>query len=314
MHDMIEVTSLSPLLSSLLVLVILLSGSYLAAVLHQLPVFNSQDRKWGWMLLEPIRQGALLMCQELSCTERPDMLLWAVAPATYAAVAACALTVVPIAAFTAVADVRTGIVLFGAAEAIAIIAVFLHGWSPNSHLALIAGYRFVALGLSYELLSMFVLIAAALPAESLQVSKIVVSQADVWNLVRQPLSLPLWIVVTLGVTFTGPLNLADSTDLASGTALEISGRHLLLWQIARGAMLTVFCAMGASIILGGWLGPVLPGWAWIIIKTVALMVLITWLGRCFTRLPAERAVLFLWTIGLPVAFVHLLLAGIVVLL
>lgn len=313
MPDIAEVTSMNPIVSGLLVPILLFAGSYVVAVLHQL-VAPRRDRSAAVSLLEPIRQGALLLRQELSCTERPDMLLWAVAPATYTAVAACALSVVPLATFTAVADVRTGIVLFGAAEAIAIIAIFLHGWAPNSHLALIGGYRFVALGLSYELLSMFVLIAAALPAESLQISKIVVSQAELWNLIRQPLSLPLWLVVTLGVTFTGPLNLADSTDLASGTALEISGRHLLLWKIGRGAMLTVFCAMGASIILGGWQGPLLPGWVWVIGKTLALMLLVSWLGARLSRLPAERAVLYLWTIGLPAAFLHLLLAGIVTLL
>ena len=313
MADMAAVASLNPLTGSLLVVAILCGGGYLAAVLRQLLAARKSNSATG-VLLEPIRQGALLLRQELSCTERPDMLLWAVAPATYAAVTACALCVVPLGAFTAVADVRTGIVLFGAAEAIAIIAIFLHGWSPNSHLAMIGGYRFVALGLSYELLSMFVLIAAALPAESLQISQIVVSQAELWNLVRQPLSLPLWIVVTLGVTFTGPLNLADSTDLSSGTSLEISGRHLLLWKISRGAMLTVFCIMGTSIILGGWQGPLLPGWAWIMVKTLALMLLVSWIGRRVCRLPAERAVLYLWTIGLPLSFFHLLLTGIVTLL
>ncbi len=266
------------------------------------------------VLLEPVREGCLLLRQKLSCTERPDLMLWAIAPATYAAVAACALTVVPLATFTAIADVRTGIVLFGAAEALAIVALFMHGWSPNSHLALIGGYRFVALGLSYELLSMFVLIAAALPAESLQISKIVVSQKELWNVLRQPLSLPLWIVVTLGVTFTGPLNLADGRDLASGTSLEISGRHLLLWKIARGGMFTVFSAMGASVLLGGWNGPLLPGWAWILVKTLALMAIFTWVGRSLSRIPAERAVLYLWTIGLPLSFLHLLWAGVEALL
>ena len=309
-----EVNTLHPLLSIIIALLILLLGSYFVAVLNQALAARQGEFALATVLLEPIREGSLLLTQRLSCTERPDLLLWALAPATYAAVAACALTVVPLADSTAIADVRTGIVLFGAAEALAIVALFMHGWAPNSHLALIGGYRFVALGLSYELLSMFVLIAAALPAESLQISKIVVSQEGLWNVVRQPLSLPLWIVVSLGVTFTGPLNLADGTDLASGTSLEISGRHLLLWKIGRGGMLTVFSAMGASVLLGGWIGPLLPGWVWILIKTLALMLIFTWVGRNVPRIPAERAVLYLWTIGLPLSFLHLLWAGIEALL
>ena len=305
-----EVNTLHPLLSAIITLLILLLGAYVVAVMNQAFSARQIELTAAMVLLEPIREGCLLLSQRLTCTERPDLLLWVIAPATYAAVAACALTVVPLGDSTSIADVRTGIVLFGAAEALAIVALFMHGWAPNSHLALIGGYRFVALGLSYELLSMFVLIAAALPAESLQISKIVVSQEGLWNVVRQPLSLPLWIVVSLGVTFTGPLNLADGTDLASGTSLEISGRHLLLWKIARGGMLTVFSAMGASILLGGRNGPLLPGWAWILVKTLALMLIFTWVGRRVPRISAERAVLYLWTIGLPLSFLHLLWAGI----
>ena len=309
-----EVNSIHPFLSVILALLILLLGAYVAAVLNQIFSGGKYGLNVSAVLLQPAREGCLLLRQGLSCTERPDLMLWAIAPAAYAAVAACALTVVPLAAFTAIADVRTGIVLFGAAEALAIVALFMHGWSPNSHLALIGGYRFVALGLSYELLSMFVLIAAALPAESLQISKIVAAQEGLWNVIRQPLSLPLWIVVTLGITFTGPLNLADSTDLASGTSLEISGRHLLLWKIARGGMLTVFSAMGASVLLGGWNGPLLPGWAWILIKSLSLMLIVIWVGRNLPRITAERAVLYLWTIGLPLSFLHLLWAGLEALL
>lgn len=308
-----EVVTLHPLLGGLLLPVLLLLGAYTAAVINGFLDRVGRSAADSPLSL-PLRQGCFLMYQHQSCTERPDMVLWGVAPAVYAAMAACAMTVVPLATMTAVADVRTGIVLFGAAEALAIVAIFLHGWSPNSHLALIGGYRFVALGLSYELLSMFVLIAASLPAESLQVSKIVLSQEGFWNVIRQPLGLPLWMVVTLGVTFTGPLNLADSADLASGTSLEISGRQRLLWKIAQGAMLMVFSAMGSAVLLGGWLGPVLPGWAWMGVKTLLLMVLVVWVGRRIGRLSAERAVLLLWTVGLPLSFLHLLLAGIEALL
>jgi NADH-quinone oxidoreductase subunit H len=309
-----DVTHIHPILSIVLVMAVLGVGAYAAAVMKRAFGTGPGGLQWTAAFLSPIREGHILLKQAPNSTERPDMMLWAAAPAAYAAIAACAFTVVPVADRLAVADVRTGIVLFGAAEALAIVALYLHGWSPNSHLALLGGYRFVALGLSYELLSMFVLIAAALPAESLQVSAIVESQAHIWNVIRQPLGLPLWIIVTLGVTFTGPLNLVDGNDLARGGAGEISGRHLLLWRASRKAMLTVFCAMGASVFLGGWHGPILPGWAWILVKTLLLMALISWVGNRLARVPAERAVVYLWTIGLPVSFIHLLLAGIEALL
>lgn len=309
-----DVININPILGTLLALAFMGAGAYAASVMKR--VFSAAPGSPGLAsaFLSPLQEGRFLLKQAPNSTERPDMMLWAVAPAAYAALAACAFTVVPVADHLAIADVRTGIVLFGAAEALAIVAIYLHGWAPNSHLPLIGGYRFVALGLSYELLSMFVLIAAALPAESLQLSAIVESQSGVWNVIRQPLGLPLWIIVTLGVTFTGPLNLVDGTDLARGGAGEISGRHLLLWRVSRKAMLSVFCAMGASVFLGGWHGFFFPGWAWILVKTLLLMALVSWVGNRLARVPVERAVLYLWTIGLPLSFFHLLLAGIEALL
>lgn len=307
-----HVTTIGPLLSPCVTLAVLVLGTVIVHVLDAVLAGAISGRRTAF--LDPLRRAALLLVQRATVTERPDALLWVLAPAIYAAVAAIALCVVPLGEGVAIADVRTGIVLFGAAEALAIVAIFLHGWSSNSHLSLLGGYRFVALGLSYELLSMFVLIAAALPAESLQVSAIVSSQSDLWNVVRQPLGLPLWIVVMLGVTFWGPLDLADAADLGGGTSLETSGRQRLLWQGARGAMLTVMAGMGAAVFLGGPLGPGLPGWAYMLLKTLVLLVLVLGVGHLVGRVQSEKAMRVLWTIGLPIAFVHLLLAGVEALL
>jgi NADH-quinone oxidoreductase subunit H len=209
--------------------------------------------------------------------------------------------------------VRTGIVVFGAAEALAIVAVYLHGWSPNSAFPLIAGYGFVAVALSYELLSMFVLIAAALPAQSLSIGAIVESQHDLWNVVRQPLGLPLWVVVSLGVTFTGPLDVVDGNVLGAGGAAESSGLRRLVWSVGRGAMLTAFAAAGAAVLLGGWQGPLLPGGAWMGLKTSALLVVLVWLGERLAPWPPERFVPLAWGLLLPLAFLHLFLAGVLAL-
>lgn len=306
-------TLVSPWWSPLLALGLLLGGAAVVAVLHAAVGALVAGGARRGSVLEPFARVAWWMRQRATWTERPDALLWVLAPAVYASMAAVALGVVPLSETHAIADVRTGIVVFGAAEALAIVAIFMHGWSTNSHLGLLGAYRFVALGLSYELLSMFVLIAAALPAESLRVSDIVRSQAELWNVLRQPLGLPLWLVVCLGVTFWGPLNVADGGDLAGGTSLEHSGRDRVVWQVARGAMLSVMAAMGAATFLGGWAGPdafgLSLGWLWMFLKTLGVLLLVLLLGHGIGRLPIERAVSRLWTVGLPLSFLHLAWAG-----
>ena len=265
---------------------------------------------WGEAALRPFRRASLLLTQERISTERPDAPAWALAPALYGGLAALAVTVVPLSPTWVVADVQAGIVLWGMAEALAMVAVYLHGWSPNSAFPLIGGYRFVAQAIAYELLSMFVLIAAALPAGSMQMTAIVQAQEGLWNAVRHPPALPLWIVVTLGVAFWGPLRLSDAPELAGGTSAETSGSHRLVWEASRAAMLVAFCAMGAAALLGGWLGPWLPGPVWMILKTLALLVVTLSVGHVLARFRPQRFVKLAWTVLLPLAFLDLAIAGI----
>lgn len=258
----------------------------------------------------PLREARWLADQQVVTTERPDLAAWILAPAAYLGLAVAALAVVPLSAGVAVADVRTGIVVFGAAEALAIVVIFLHGWSPNSPFALVSAYRFVAVALSYELLSMFVLIAAAIPAGSLSIGAIVDSQAGLWNVVRQPLGLPLWLVVSWGVTFSGPLAVVDSADLAGGGGVEDSGLQRLAWAGARAAMLVVFAAAGAAVFLGGWQGPVLPGGVWMGLKTAAVLAVLVVGDISLARMSAQRFVRLAWAVLLPLAFLDLLIAGV----
>lgn len=289
----------------------LATGAYTVAVLDGLvgAVVAGADLSLRDALTGPWRRARLLLVQQPVVTERPDAPLWAFAPAAYLGLAAAGITVVPLSETFVVADVDAGIVLWGAVESLAIVVVFLNGWSPNAVFPLLGGYRFVALALSYTLLSMFVLIAVALPAESLRLSTIVAAQGGLWNVVRHPPGLPLWLVVSLGVAFWGPLNVADAPDLGGGTAAETSGAHRLVWAAARAAMLTAAAAMGATAFLGGPLGPWLPGPAWLAVKTLGLLVVLVTAGHLVGRVHPERVVTVAWTVLLPLAFLDLALAA-----
>lgn len=300
-----------PVVAGTVVAGVLVAGVWVAAAVDSLIASAvAGGRPAGAALTRPVRRAAVLLSQRQTVTERPDVVLWRLAPALYGAMAALIVTVVPLAAGVAVADVRTGIVVVGAAEVVAMAAVYLHGWSANAYPSLVGGYRMFAMGLSYVLLSMFVLIAAALPAESLSVGAIVESQRGLWNVVRQPLGLPLWLLVGLGVAFRGPLSLPDGGDLGGGTAAEVAGAHRLVWEAARYAMLLAYAVVGAAVFLGGHLGPGLPGWAWMAAKTLLLLVVLVGSRHLSARLPVDRVVILVWTVLLPLAFLDLVIAGV----
>lgn len=261
----------------------------------------------------PAREASALLLQRRTSTERPDAALWAFAPALLGALAAAALMVVPASSDPGRPDIPSGIVYFGAAMAMVMVAVYLQGWSANSLFPLVGAYRFVALALSYEMPLALVLIGTALPAESLSVGDIVRSQADLWNVVRQPLGLPLYLIAGVGLAFWGPLNVSDAADLAGGTAAELSGAPLFLWAAARAAVLVAVAAMGAAAFLGGWLGPWLPGIVWMMLKTLALLAVMLLAGHLLARVRLERFVVISWVILIPLALVDVFAAGLLIL-
>lgn len=290
-------------------LVFLALGAALAAVLDAMARAAVAGAPVAQAAGAPFRVGRALLARQTISTEAPDRANWRLAPAWYGALAAVGLSVVPFADGLALVQLPSGIVLWGAVEALTVVVVFLHGWSPNAPFPLIGAYRYVATGLPVMLPSMFALIAAALPARSLDVVAIVESQRGMWNLVRQPLGLPLFLIVGLSLTLRGPMDYADSADLSGGTSAEDSGAARALWQAARLAMLVSFAAMGATVFLGGHLGPVLPGPLWLALKTAIVMALLVALTHLVPRMPVSRMVTLLWVVLLPLSFLHLLQAG-----
>ncbi len=261
------------------------------------------------VLAAPIASAALLIATSRTTTERPDGPGWALAPALLAALAALALAMLPLAPGVAPTDPDTGFVVFSAAIAFVMIAVFLHGWSSNATLPLHGAYRYGAQALSFQIPFLLAMLATALPAESLSLVRIVEAQASLWNVIRQPLGLPLYLVAGLAVTFWGPLNLPDGQDLAGGTSAEDAGIARLLWAGARTAMLVAVAAMGAAAFLGGYHGPVLPGPVWVIVKTLLLLALIVAGGHLFARIRIGQFVLVAWVALVPLALLNVFISG-----
>ncbi|HZD25836.1 MAG TPA: NADH-quinone oxidoreductase subunit H [Alphaproteobacteria bacterium] len=294
---------------------VLAGGAWLAATLDRAALALAAERPVAVAVMAgPWRRGALHLMRQRIRTERPDATNWRLAPAAYLLLAAVGISVVPFAPGFVVADLNAGIVLWGACEALTVVVVFLHGWSPNAPLPLIGAYRYVAIGLPVILLSMFVLIAAALPAGSLSVSAIVDSQASLWNVVRQPPGLLLFLMLGLSLTLRGPFDYADAADLAGGTSAEDSGPAQAAWQAARLAMLVSVSAMASAVFLGGYHGPWLPGPVWMLLKMAVVLAALVAATHMVARLPPARMLTFLWTILLPASFLVLVLVGAEVLL
>jgi NADH-quinone oxidoreductase subunit H len=215
--------------------------------------------------------------------------------------------------FRSLSDLPEGIVWFNAMEALAWAAVWLAGWGPNSTLSLIGGYRFLAQGLAYELPHMLAITTAALGAQSLRVGEVVDAQAGLWFAVWMPVAFGIYLLSAMAMAFWGPFDQPAGHDVAGGAASELSGADRVLFLGGRWLLLVVAAAFSVPLFLGGGHGPLLPGWAWTVLKTAAVLAFLVWARRRLPTLRMDRYLEPAWVVLTPLAIAQALVVAVVVL-
>ncbi|TDC52195.1 NADH-quinone oxidoreductase subunit H [Actinomadura sp. KC345] len=260
---------------------------------------------------EPFREAARLLTMQRRVTVRADMPLARIGVISLPVAAALAALVVPVGEKAAV-DSPVGVVWFNAMEVVAWASVWLAGWGVNSAFALVGGYRFLAQGLAYELPHMFALITAGLAAHSLDLRVIGEAQDGLWFAVWMPVAFAAYLVSALAMAFWGPFGHPVGGDLAGGAALELPGPDRLVFLAGRYGLLTVSAAVAVPLFLGGGSGPLLPGWAWSLVKTSAVLALLVWTRHRLPVLRMDRFMTAAWTVLIPATLLQMLVVGLVV--
>ena len=260
--------------------------------------------------VRPFGEAARLMRQRRRTTIEADRLLWRIGGAGLLVVAALMVTVVPLGEWT-IFDLDVGVMWFNAMDVMVWALVWLTGWGANSAHALVGGYRFLAHGLGYELPLMFALVAPAIAAESLNVGAVAAAQEGLWFAVWMPVAFLVYLLGVAAFSVWGPFAPAIGTDVAGGARAELSGVDRLVFEAGRYSLLAAGAAFAVPMFLGGGAGPLLPDWAWVLVKTVALLAVLVWLGR---RLPAFRPDKFMevgWIVLLPAVLLQDLVVAVI---
>jgi NADH-quinone oxidoreductase subunit H len=260
----------------------------------------------------PLAEVPRLLVAQRRTTLAPDALLWRLGVLTVPVAAVLAVPVVPL-GNRVVADLDVGVVWFNAMEVMTWAALWLAGWGPNAPFALVGGYRFVAQGLAYELPLMFALISAATGAQSLRVGDIVTAQQHLWFAVWMPVAFLVFLASVLAFSFLGPFDYPAARDIAGGVLAETSGVDRLALQAGRWLLLTAGAAMAVPLFLGGGFGPLLPPWAWSLLKTLAVLAVLVYVRRRLPTVRADRYVELAWVVLIPATVAQALVPALVVL-
>lgn len=292
-------------MTTLIFALLLLLGAYLVAVIE------------GWTATGRLRPagpalaGLALLGRESIVPRRPDRLLYEIAPPLVLVVAVLSAAVLPLAPAMIAVDLATGALFVNAAWAYVMVALVMAGWGPNSDYAMVAGWRFLGQAIAYGMLIVMPIAAVAMRAESLGTTAVVESQGEAWNLVTQPLGFGLFLLAALALAFLPPLDLAVAPgELAGGVMAEYSGVRLAVFRLGRLVLVLALSGAVATFYLGGWLGPVLPDWAWMAGKTLAVAGVLLSAGRFVPRIRQDDLFALSWKVGIPLALVNIAWVGI----
>lgn len=291
-------------------------------------------------LLQPIADGLKLFFKEDIIPAQAHWFAFILAPMMILAPAFVSIAVIPFGGdlqFTydgtlyavplQITDLNIGVLFILSMAGLGVYGIVLAGLASNSKYSLLGGIRSTAQMISYELAAGLSIIAVFMLSETLSLRGIVAAQQlplwgieslsfiPNWYIFSQPLAFGMFVISGMAEINRTPFDLPEAeTELVSGFCTEYSSMKYALFFMAEYANMITLSAIGATLFLGGWGGPILPGFVWFLGKVFAFMFFFIWIRATFPRLRYDQLMTLGWKILLPLALANIVFTGVAVLL
>ena len=272
-------------------------------------------------LLQPIADGLKLFCKETIVPAGANKVVFVLAPMVTFSLAVVAWAVIPFDAGMVLADINVGILYLFAISSLGVYGIIMAGWASNSKYAFLGALRSAAQMVSYEISIGFVIITVLLCVGSLNLSRVVEAQKDMWFAL--PL-LPMFVVFfisALAETNRAPFDLPEAeAELVSGYNVEYSSMTFALFFLGEYANMILMSAMTVVLFMGGWL-PIfdiapfnwIPGPIWFFAKISFVLFCFLWVRATFPRYRYDQLMRLGWKVFLPLSLLWVVVtAGVLV--
>jgi NADH-quinone oxidoreductase subunit H len=290
--------------------------------LGYLQVRLGPNRVGTWGLLQPIADGIKSFLKEDIIPINADKPVYVIAPMISFVAALSMFAVIPFGDSVTlfgreiklvIADVDIGILYIFAMGTLGEYGIVLGGWSSGNKYAILGALRAAAQMISYEVALGLIVIGTIILSGSLRLTEIVEAQRDVWFIVYQPFAFLLYIVAALAEINRTPFDMPESeSELACGFNVEYSSMKFALFMIAEYAHLVTVAALTTTLFLGGWLGPILPGPLWFILKTLLIVFIFIWIRGTYPRMRYDHIMKFGWKFLFPAALANVVITAFIV--
>jgi NADH-quinone oxidoreductase subunit H len=239
-----------------------------------------------------------------------DKPVFLIAPAIVVTTTLMSFAIVCFAPYITVVDLGMGLLFFLAMSSLGVYSVMLAGWSSNSKYSLLGGLRAAAQMLSYEVFMGLSLMGVVLMAGSFRISDIVNAQKGLWFCVPQFFGFLIFFVAGIAETHRLPFDLPEAeNELVAGYHTEYSGMKFGMFFVGEYIGITLISALITTFFFGGWLGPVLPGVLWFLIRMFIFIGIFILLRASQPRPRYDQLMSLGWKVMLPLALINIVVTG-----
>ena len=262
-------------------------------------------------LLQSVNDAVKLIGKESIMPKAADRRVYRLAPLLVFVVAMILHGLLPYGKGMTAVNLNAGLLFFIAVSSTSTIAILMAGWGSNNKYSLLGGMRTVAQVITYEIPLAFSMIGVVMLSGSMNLGQISAAQHGLWFIFLQPVAFFVFLVSALAELTRSPFDMTEAEqEIVAGYHTEYSGMRFALFFMAEYANLFSVAALGAVLFLGGWQGPILPGYLWFIGKTWAMVLVILWLRWTFPRARLDKMMKFSWKFLIPLSILNILLTGV----
>lgn len=257
-------------------------------------------------LLQTLADAIKLISKELVLPNQSDKLMYILAPMIVFAPIICAFIILPLGHNLIIKDLSIGFLLIFALTNVGFIGIFIAGWASNNKYALLGSMRAVAQNISYEIPLLLATMGVVMISGTFKLSEIVLLQEKNWFVVPQFVAFVIFFIASLAEANRAPFDIPEAeSELVAGFHTEYSGMRFALFFLGEYTAIFISSAIAASLFLGGWQGPFLPGPVWLLIKTYFLVFVVMWVRWTFPRLRSDQLMSLAWKILIPIGLLNI---------
>lgn len=318
------------------VLIILLVISAVAGFLTYMErkVLAFMQRRLGPMVVGPfgllqiLADGIKMMTKEDIVPQNALKPIFMIAPVITAATAFIAMAPVPffpefelfgVTVKPIVSDINVGLLFVFGVAASGLYGILLAGISSYNKWSLLGAARTTVQLLSFEIISGLSILAPIMIVGSLSLIDLNNYQDGSifsWLIWKQPLAFILFLIAGFAETNRTPFDLLEhEAEIISGYGTEYSGLRWGMFFIGEYSNLITMSFLASLIFLGGfnslWF---IPGGIAILLKVFFFIFFFMWVRAAWPHIRPDQLMWLCWKVLMPLAFVNILITGIVLMI